>query len=299
MLGVALPGPVVLALEVAGGMLAGATFGRSWPRLLLSGAIVALVLALPFLASPDDHVARTLAGLGGMLGVMRFIEARRTRAEPVVPRAFIFVLPIDMAQARRAPPRLALDVLARTAVYVTVAGVGIGIVSVRALAGAWAPVVAWLGGVVAVYGGLDAAASSLRFALAAVGVESASMQRDPILSTSVAEFWGERWNRAVGAWLRRHCFVPAMRRWGAVAGITAAFAWSTLVHFWMTFTGLGLEPALRMGAFFVVQGLLLLVERRLPVGTWPRPLARAWTFAMLLGPSPLFIGPALQMFGVR
>ena len=176
---------------------------------------------------------------------------------------------------------------------------GLVVVSLRASAGSAAPVVAWLGGVVALYGAVDCVASTLRAILAALGVESAPMQRDPVLSASVSEFWAERWNRAVGGWLRRHVFLPVARRAGTLAGIAAAFAWSTLLHFYAVLCGIGLEPALRMGAFFVVQAMAVLLETRLSVRSWPRPLARVWTFALVLGPSILFVGPVLEIFGVR
>ena len=299
MFGLALHGPVVIALEVAGGLVSGAIFGASPTRRVVAGAIAVLGLALPFLASPNEHVARAFAALGGILGLMRFIEALRTRSEPPIPRALAFALPIDLLLARRAPPRFAGDVLARACVHAAVLAAGLWLLSVRASAGEWAPLVAWVGGVVALYGAVDTAASTLRAFLMALGVETSPMQRDPILSTSVSEFWGERWNRAVGTWLRRHCFVPAMRRGGPALGIAAAFAFSAFAHFWMILAGLGLEPAIRTAAFFGVQAIVVVVETRLSLRAWPRPLARLWTFALVLGPSPLFVGPVLETFGVH
>lgn len=299
MLGTGLSGLLVFVLSVVVGLLTGAAFGASRARRIASGAFAAIGLALPFLAVPTEGAWRSLAALGAAIGLMRFIEALRTRVELPIPRAFAFILLVDLAQLRRAPPRLATDALARAAVHGAVMAAGLVVISQRALAGAGAPVAAWAGGVLALYGAVDVAASILRTFLAAIGLASAPMQRDPVLSTSVSEFWGERWNRAVGAWLRRHCFLPVARRAGPAAGIVAAFAWSGFLHSWAILAGLGLWPALAMGAFFAVQGLVVLGETRLSVRSWPRPLARLWTFALVLGPSPLFVVPVMQTFGVR
>lgn len=296
---VALPGIAVVGLEVVLGLAGGAVFAASGARRAVATALVLLGLVVPFLGDPSEPAARALAGLGAMLGVMRLLEAHRLRVSLPIPRALAWVLPVDLALLRSAPPRVPTDALGSAGLHAVVLAAGLALVTVRAPFGAGAPIVAWLGGTLALYGAVDVASSTLRAFLAAFGVESAPMQRHPVLSTSVSEFWGERWNRAVGAWLWRNCVVPATRRGGRLAGLAAAFGWSALLHFYSVLAGVGFAPALRMAAFFVLEGLAVLLETRLSVRSWPRPLARLWTFALVLGPSWLFVEPVLRIFGVR
>jgi hypothetical protein len=287
---------LIVALVLVLAMAAGAVFGPSPSRRLAAVLFAVTALVLPFFA--HDPFSRALAALGSMLLPMRIVEAWRTTRAPVLPRWLGFVLPIDLELVRRAPPRLATESIARALFHGLLGAVGIAIVSSRH-ATAQPELVAWLGGTIAGYGLVDALASTLRAVLAGLGVDSAPMQRDPILSTSVGEFWGERWNRAVGAWLRRHVFFPVTRRAGVLAGVGASFLWSGLFHGYAVFASVGVAPALRMTAFFLVQGLFVALEIRFGARRWPRPLARAWTIAAVLGSSVLFIEPMLECVGVR
>jgi hypothetical protein len=61
--------------------------------------------------------------------------------------------------------------------------------------------------------------------------------------------------------------------------------------------GLGTFAALSTVVFFVIQGVVVLVESRLRIHTWPVALARAWTLVILLASSPLYIDPGLRLFG--
>ena len=281
------------------GTTAGALFGPTRTRRVLSALVVAGSLFVPFVGPPEESLARGLAGLGAMLMVMRWVEAVRASAPPVVPYAVLFVLPVDTPSLRRAPPRLAVDSLGRAASHGVLTALGIALVLAAPASAPSRFALRWLGGVVFVYGYVELAASSARLLLAALGVDVAQMQRDPILSRSVAEHWGERWNRVVSTWLRRHLFLPVTRRTRSpVAGLAAAFAWSAFLHAYFIYAAVGASAALAMGAYFVSQGLLVLLESRLPVARWPGPLARTWTILAVVGPSWLFVGPALAMFGV-
>lgn len=80
-------------------------------------------------------------------------------------------------------------------------------------------------------------------------------------------------------------------------GVAAAFGASTLLHIWLAFVVAGLWPALWMGAFFVVQGVLTLLERRIGVLSWNALPARMWTVICLLCTAPLFVEPMLLGFG--
>src|SRR5262249_23617594 len=119
---------------------------------------------------------------------------------------------------------------------------------------------------------------------------------DPILSRSVQEFWGERWNRIVSAWLAANCLWPLARRRRPLLGLAAAFAASALLHAYLTWAALALPSAMEMGVFFLIQAVIVLFERRVGVPRWPGAAARAWTVATLLLTSPLFVGPFLELF---
>jgi alginate O-acetyltransferase complex protein AlgI len=114
----------------------------------------------------------------------------------------------------------------------------------------------------------------------------------PIASTSLAEFWGVRWNRIVSGWLREVIFQPLARRAGATVAMLAVFFYSGLFHETFSFIaegGYGL-PML----YFLIQGAGVWVEgrrgfRRLLLR---RPwLGRTWTFAVVVGPAALMINP--------
>jgi hypothetical protein len=131
----------------------------------------------------------------------------------------------------------------------------------------------------------------------AAGYRIPPQHRAPILSTSVGEFWSRRWNLNVRDWLYRHCHRPLARRGHPVLGVVAAFAVSALIHYWFIAVSLGIGWGLVMASFFVLQGLLVLVEARFSLAAWPGWLRRAWTVAAVGGPSPLFVEPCLQLFG--
>src|SRR6185436_12373682 len=103
---------------------------------------------------------------------------------------------------------------------------------------------------------------------------------------------------SVHIWLRAHCFLPVARRFGVAAGGLAAFAGSTLIHVAFTWPAVGARMAAWMGAFFLVQGVIVVAEQRLGVRRLPRPLAHAWTVAALLLPCPLFVEPGLRILGL-
>src|SRR5262245_30805839 len=58
----------------------------------------------------------------------------------------------------------------------------------------------------------------------------------PVAATSVAEFWGFRWNRIMSGLLRDVLFVPLARRIGAGLAMLAVFFYSGLLHETCSFT---------------------------------------------------------------
>src|SRR5206468_9155475 len=60
--------------------------------------------------------------------------------------------------------------------------------------------------------GFEVLSGILHVGYLAGGVDVPAVQRNPIVSRSLAEFWGQRWNRVVGGWLREFMFEPFARK---------------------------------------------------------------------------------------
>jgi hypothetical protein len=301
MLRLGLPGVALIVAWAWVGMIAGATFGdgRSRVRRALSGLGVVVLFVVPFFAPREERLARGIAALGAMLALMRWVESSRATRPPILPRAILFVLPVDGPSLAHARPRVATESLARAAVHAVVLAIGAALVwfAPASLPARWP--LRWLGGVLIAYGYIDVAASLARASLATIGLDVDSMQRDPILAKSASEHWGERWNRVVSSWLWRHVFLPVTRRTRSPRlALIAAFSFSVILHAFMTLAALDVARAITMGAYFAVQGAVVLLEGVLPIAGWPTPLQRAWTIVVVAGPSWLFVGPMLAMFGV-
>lgn len=150
------------------------------------------------------------------------------------------------------------------------------------------------------YATLEVAALALRLIHLLFGVDPGPLQRDPILSRTLAEFWGERWNLPVGRWLNQHFFRPLARKGHPIAGIAAAFIASAVLHFWLFFAAIDWQQGALAALFFLLQLSALLLERRWRVRRWPTPLARLWTIAFVLVSSalltlPMILGLEMQL----
>jgi hypothetical protein len=161
--------------------------------------------------------------------------------------------------------------------------------------GSWYWVLRWSGGALFFYCLADAVEGAVRTFYRAGGIVVSQQHVVPIASRSVQEFWGKRWNRAVGAWLRAHCFLPFARCGRVRTGFMAAFVASAVFHAYFTWVAVGSVMALAMCGFFLIQGAVALLEFRLGVARWQPVLARVWTVVVVLGCSPLFIEPFLRI----
>jgi hypothetical protein len=126
----------------------------------------------------------------------------------------------------------------------------------------------------------------LSLAWRSVGVAAAPIMRNPLASTSLAEFWGRRWNIAFHELAARFTFRPLRSIVGAIGASLLVFVISGLVHELVISVpaqgGYGLPTM-----YFVVQGLGLTAER----GRWGRRLrlghgARGWLFTTLVTAAP-------------
>ncbi len=107
---------------------------------------------------------------------------------------------------------------------------------------------------------------------------------NPAASRTLGEFWGRRWNLAFHAVARERVFKPVARRWGAPAGVLAAFAFSGLLHDLLISVPAGGGTGLP-SLYFLLHGGLVLAERRWGAG------GRLWTLFWVAAPLPLLFHP--------
>jgi alginate O-acetyltransferase complex protein AlgI len=125
------------------------------------------------------------------------------------------------------------------------------------------------------------------------GIQAPPLMNKPLMSKSLAEFWGRRWNTAFRDLTHRFLFRPLTRRLGVRAGLAGGFVFSGLVHdlviSWPAGGGYG-GPTL----FFSIQALGMLIERsRFGHEVGLARGIRGWFFTMLalLLPAPLLFHP--------
>jgi|GEM_PF-1600447 len=140
------------------------------------------------------------------------------------------------------------------------------------------------------------------------GHQVLGLQDNPHLASSLAQFWGRRWNRLVQGNLDRAFFRPYARRRSFTAGTLLAFTASGLMHVVAVLDAgppaLTLGPAALVMAFFWLHALLVLGERSGGVlrdadhrdGLWWRRLRTALLFALL---SPLLLDPFATVANVH
>lgn len=134
------------------------------------------------------------------------------------------------------------------------------------------------------------------FDLASIGwrvlrVDAPPIMNRPLLSTSVSEFWGRRWNAAFNDLALRLVFRPVARATGPVGATLIAFAVSGLIHELVISLPAGAGFGLPTG-YFLAQGLGVLVQhspvgRRLGLGGG----GSGWLFTMIV-----VAGPAYWLF---
>jgi hypothetical protein len=115
----------------------------------------------------------------------------------------------------------------------------------------------------------------------------------PLLSRSLSEFWAKRWNQVVSKILHDRFYKP-FAKYGTTVALFASFAASAALHAWLIGIPMGAACAASWAAFFLVQPLLILIERRLRVRRWRPALGWLWTMSALAVVSPLFTEPLLR-----
>ena len=121
----------------------------------------------------------------------------------------------------------------------------------------------------------------------ALRVDAPPIMDAPLRSTSVAEFWGRRWNGAFNDLALGLVFRPVARRTGVALATLVAFAVSGLIHEFVISLPAGAGFGLPTG-YFVLQGLAILAQRKLAA---LRGDITGWLFTMFV-----VAGPAYWLF---
>jgi hypothetical protein len=129
------------------------------------------------------------------------------------------------------------------------------------------------------------------------GVQARPLMNRPVVSVSLGEFWGRRWNTAFRDLTHRFLFRPMTRRFGVRGGIAGGFLFSGLVHELVISVPAGSGYG-GPTVFFALQGLGILTERsRFGRAIGLGQGVRGWLFAMLVLvlPAPcLFHAPFVE-----
>ena len=119
------------------------------------------------------------------------------------------------------------------------------------------------------------------------GIDAQPLMRAPVLSASLGEFWGRRWNSGFRDLVFGLWFVRLRTRYGARTATMTLFLFSGLVHDLVISLpargGYGLPTG-----YFLLQGTGLLAEhaRALPLARWRgRWQGRLWTWLVVAGPA--------------
>jgi alginate O-acetyltransferase complex protein AlgI len=123
------------------------------------------------------------------------------------------------------------------------------------------------------------------------GIAVGPIMRAPILSQSLAEFWGQRWNLAFSQLAHDFGFMPLRRRLGIAGATITVFAGSGLIHELVISVpargGYGLPTI-----YFLIQGLGVVFERT----TFAKQtgLGRGWRGRLFM--AICTIGPVFWLF---
>lgn len=273
-----------------------------WRRHAALG-IAASALIAPWLA-PDASVLRAFVALYLLWTFTKIFDMTRDR-EPRSP-FFRWIWMLVIHDLRRdgyvrsgARPELRLRLLLGAIAAIAAAIVCLHVALFEAQR--FSPAVRWLVrngvGILVCYLGVEGALRTFEFFDRCFGLSPPVLHKHPILSLSLAEFWGRRWNRVVGHWLFTALYRPVAARGRPFLAVLAAFAGSALLHLYFTWAAIGFRWSLIMASFFVVQMPLLLLEVTLGQRRWRAPLRRAWTMGCLVLTSPLFVAPTLVTLG--
>lgn len=275
--------------------------GRGVLRRAASIIVLGVAWVLP-LSAPAVPVLRAVLAALAILALVKVVQlALHPEPDRWAPlkRLWHGLAPFDVADTERVAPTLDRKLLLAIVFHA-----GLALLALLALA--YLPResgvltnLARLGlGITLAISGMEAISELIRMLHLLAGIAVAPIQRSPLLAQSIREFWSERWNLPVNGWLEALVFRPMNERFGPGTGVMAAFTVSGLLHGWMFLVSVGVVAAIMATAFFVLNGMFVLVEtmfRLRLVAEWKR---RVWTLGVLGMASPLYIEPGLQVLGL-
>jgi hypothetical protein len=248
--------------------------------------------------APMDVLGRAIMAFGGVLALVAAVAASATGQSSAWFRLLHLLTWGYRLRAGCTRPVLSFRIIGRLSVEALAIGAAWRLL--RRIVHAQPPVTVGafvgrlLAGIVLFYAIAEFVADLVRFGFLASGTAIRPIHEAPVTTTSLRDFWGQRWNHAMSAWLYRFVFAPLARRHRPNLGLICAFLVSAALHAWLPLVALGASAALSVGAFFCLQGVFILAEDRLGVCAWPAPFARVWTLTILLATSPLIVCPYLS-----
>lgn len=282
-------GLVILAAEAL--VVAAVSWSRSGARAGL--VLAALLLPVPaFVDAPP--FARALMGVLHFLVLVRALDMVRDGAPGGFLRRLLHVVSVVDTRVATSVRSASAGDLASAVAWLGVLAASVVVIREPDNFGLARPLV-WLMAAAGLLGALEGMHALTGFVGGRVfraAVPPLSLQ--PYRATTLAEFWGQRWNPVVSGVLREHCFKPLRR--SPRAALIAAFVGSALLHSYLTLLALDAAMALPAGLFFVAQAPMVFIERRLSVRRWPRWAGLAWTIGVLLLLWPLLAEPIVRLF---
>jgi hypothetical protein len=283
-----------------------AVYALAFVVAMISGAsrkaalsLVVLLLPLPLVNPSDVALVRAITANGTALILFRTIDLSlgHTKFSGFRSRLWHLVALYDTRRASRARPMVDLPNIIRAAIYAVIAYLGLLVAEDLAarFEGPAHYAVRWSGGYIHMLFGIESAAASLVYINRAIGFIPPPVHDAPARSRTVQEFWGVRWNKIISSWLNAHCLRPLAARRRPLLGLALAFVVSAVLHAYFTWAAISLEMALIMGAFFLVQLPIVLLERKLHVARWPLLASHVWTIGWFALTGPLFLEPYLQI----
>eukprot|EP01063_Lacrimia_lanifica_P014695 TRINITY_DN21252_c0_g1_i1.p1 TRINITY_DN21252_c0_g1~~TRINITY_DN21252_c0_g1_i1.p1 ORF type:complete len:356 (+),score=70.94 TRINITY_DN21252_c0_g1_i1:39-1106(+) len=299
---------LMAATDAVQGMLAGTAYGVSAVVAILTKNMVpvrkCLWLAPLYLICVAacggilDPTARALCANTALWGALRLLMLKDVGGGLSTTERLAFLVmmtDVDLATmlpAERPRWRAAFSAVGMQAVVV-------GLAALSAVAGSA------LGGLLGtachgltVFLGLVALDYLYKFVFATTGAASVASMNAPYLSTTLQEFWGVRWNRVAGR-MTKALYRRVLRAgYAETVGVLVVFFISGFFHaLGMAFSGLSIDGAVMLCGFFVLQGVLCLVEKAVVLPLTSNPyLLRLWTFTALLASAPLFVRPVSSIF---
>jgi len=254
-------------------------------------------LLLPYCLPEAAALERFVISLGLGVGVLHLVDLHLDkRQHSALLRVFFMNVPVELRELQAIRPQIKPRLLFSTLSWGLVAiGTLYLYLIITPTISELGYLLRWTLGVVFFYALVEWLCSFLNLMFAALGYRIPPLHRSPLLACTVQEFWGERWNLFVGGWFRRYIYQPFARMRRPKTGLLASFVGSAILHIWLMVNALSWKMAGVWAIFFLIQGPVILLERRLRIHHRPILLQRGWTLLLLFGLSPLFTEPMMRL----